>query len=77
MGCLTLQCWAVQSNSMQIGLSVVPADVFLLISFTGCDMKQTHTHTHTHTHTQRELENSYQCLPPACVEVLFVYYVCG
>ena len=28
MGCLRLQCWAVQSNSMQIGPSVVPADVF-------------------------------------------------
>ena len=28
MGCLRLQCWAVQSNSMQIGPSIVPADVF-------------------------------------------------
>lgn len=65
MGCLRLQCWAVQSNSMQIGLSFVPADAFLLISFMGGDMKHTHTHT--------ELEHSQQCLPPACVEVLFVY----
>lgn len=66
MGCLRLQCWAVQSNSMQIGLSFVPADAFLLISFMGGDMKQTHTHTHR-AGTQLAMFTSCLCRGFVCL----------